>query len=267
MIVNLAGSIYGPGFYYKDSEEIDGINNNLIKIEKELYSSNEPDKRRKSELNNEVFGFINKIEDMLRKNKGLTDISKKNLQILNIKFGMAAMKSGNTDWESFNLSREVYENNEFFLSKNASLLSCDDLRRQKIAKENRDFSWNCCQYNFACNLIYTDMPAPAYNVQEGFLTYFDECKKSGVSDKIAVAVANVEVAKKLCESSFGTEEGSSDTLSITIKRLSSFYRNYINYFHSEMGFNLKLEESILSNSMSVFIPEEIKEKLDALDIF
>ncbi|MBC8653565.1 hypothetical protein GQR86_10960 [Providencia vermicola] len=47
-------------------------------------------------------------------------------------YGMAAMKSGDTEWESFGLSKEVFENNEKFFNSTDCLLSTSEQLKQKI---------------------------------------------------------------------------------------------------------------------------------------
>src|SRR5476651_219614 len=107
-------STSGCQYCHHVSNDIKNINNSLLTIENELYNACEPDTKRKLELNNEIFKFINEVEDKLNAEKWRVNASKEDLQILKIKFGMAAMKSGDTDWESFNLAKEVFDNNEVF---------------------------------------------------------------------------------------------------------------------------------------------------------
>jgi hypothetical protein len=258
MNVNPAGSISGHKFY-NNTDKINIINNNLLMIENELYRTVEPDNKRKREINDLIFGFINKIEGELKTDYGLPNKIKKELQVLNIKFGMAAMKSGDTDWESFNLSSEVHDNNELFVSQNYFALSLDELQTQGITAEKRTFAWNCCQYNFAHALIYSEMPAPADKMQEAFATHFEQYKKQGASESIAVAAANAKIAEKLCRNSFDTEkEALSDPLFIASRKLNRFYDDYIKCEKPEKDADLRLEGEILSKHMSVFIPTEVK---------
>ncbi|WP_224718455.1 hypothetical protein [Pectobacterium versatile] len=204
MKINATSSMSSYTSNYNISDVIKGINNTLLKIEKETFSGRKIDKKRKDELNNEVFESLNKVEKILNKDKNLDSTSKKELQILQVKFGMAAMKTGDTDWESFGLSGEVFENNENFSKSNAFALTVDEQRIQKITAEDRELHWNCCRYNFACNIIYDGMSAPGYQRQEGFSRYFDEFNKDNIPESVAVAVAaaNAKIAQKLCKSSF-----------------------------------------------------------------
>ncbi|MFU9137479.1 hypothetical protein [Erwinia tasmaniensis] len=248
--------------YGNHISNIKRINNNLLKIESELYGENEPDNKRKLELNNLIFGFINEIEGHLEAGHGLTNRLEKNLQVLKIKFGMAAMKCGDADWESFNLSGEVHSNNELFIKQNSFALSLDELQTQGITEEIRTYAWNCCQYNFAHTLVYTEMPAPADKLQEEFSTFFEQYKKQGVSESITVAAVNAKIAEKLCKKSFDTEDKikKSDLLIASIK-LNRFYDDYIKCEKPETDDNLRLEGEMLSKYHSLFIPMEVKERL------
>ncbi|MFJ5346815.1 hypothetical protein LOZ86_11300 [Pectobacterium parvum] len=262
MKINATSSMSSYTSNYNTSDVIKGINNTLLKIEKEIFSDREIDKKRKDELNNEVFEYLNKVEKILNKDKNLDSTSKKELQILQIKFGMAAMKTGDADWESFGLSGEVFENNENFSKSNAFLLTVDEQRIQKITTEEREFHWNCCRYNFAYNIIYDGMSAPDYQRQEEFSRYFDEFNKDNIPENVAVAAANTKIAQKLCKSSFGIEEeAKNDPLFITIKTLNKFYDDYIACENPASDDQIKLDGMILANGMLVFLPEEIKENL------
>ncbi|WP_345827482.1 hypothetical protein AAGR22_11025 [Erwinia sp. HDF1-3R] len=268
---NQVGLKSGHRLYNNDSNNINhksninninNINNNLLKIESELNGTNEPDNKRKLELNDLIFGFINQIEGSLEADYGLTNRIKKDLQALKIKFGMAAMKCGDTNWESFNLSGEVHGNNELFINQNSFALSLDELQTQGITEEIRTFAWNCCRYNFAHTLIYTEMPAPADKVQEEFSTFFEQYKKQGISENITVAAANAKIAEKLCKKSFDTEdEALTSPLFIASRKLNKFYDDFIKCEKPETDANLRLEGEILSKHMSVFIPTEVKERL------
>ncbi|HDF2341615.1 TPA: hypothetical protein PC598_001166 [Morganella morganii] len=259
MKISSPGSISGHRINNKEYDYINNMNNNLLEIEKSLYCTNEPDNETKLKLNNLIFGFINEIENKLKSDHGLTDKLQKNLQILNIKFGMAAMKSGDTDWESFSLSKEVHDNSQL---PDYFSLTLDELQTQKITAEERIYAWNCCQYNFAHNLIYTEMPAPENKMQEMFSFYFDQYKIQGISENIAIASANAKIAEKLCQNSFSTEEEElNSSLFIASRKLNQFYDDYIKCVNPETDMNLILEGEILSKYMSVFIPSEIKKLL------
>lgn len=264
MNVNSTSSVnsYQIGSSHHESKRISSINKSLLKIEKILYSDNEPSNSKKLELNSQIFGLINEIESILATNQRLSESSKKDLQILSIKFAMAAMKSGDTDWENFNLSKEVYENNESLASQCSFLPTLDEQNRQSITAEKRMYYWQCCQYNFAHNLIYTEVAAPADITQEDFITCFENLKKQGASESVATSAANAALAEKLCRNAFNTEdEVLKNDLFIAIRRLNLFYDAYINGERPEADFNLKLEARTLSHIMSFSIPAEIKERL------
>ncbi|RJL50466.1 hypothetical protein [Pectobacterium carotovorum] len=233
-----------------------------MKIESEIYKSYDLNKERKIELNDEIFKCLNKVEGVLNKGESLEKASKKKLQILKITLGMAAMKTGDTDWESFGLSKEVFENNETFSRSNDFILTVDERKIQKITTEDRESHWNCCRYNFAYNIIYNGMAAPSDQKQEAFSRYFEEFHRSNVTENIAIAATNAKIAKELCESSFGVVGGAeNDSLFTAIKILNKFYGDYITSENPELDDRIKLDGMTLTNGMSVFLPEEIKENL------
>ncbi|MBN3265588.1 hypothetical protein [Pectobacterium brasiliense] len=213
-------------------------------------------------MNDEIFKYLNKVEGVLNKDESLERASKKNLQILKIKFGMAAMRTGDTDWECFGLSKEVFENNETFSRSNDFILTVDERKRQKIATEDRESHWNCCRYNFAYNIIYDGMSAPSDQNQEEFSRYFEGFYRHNFTENIAIAATNAKIAKELCESSFSVVGGAEkDSLFIAIETLNKFYDDYRISENPELDDRIKLNGISLANGMSVFIPAEIKENL------
>lgn len=252
-------------FYYKADHNdattvIKTLNNELLKIEKELYNQYEPSPERKNELNSKAFENINIIEDILKNKEEINITSIKRLQELNVMYGMAAMKSGDTEWESFGLSKEVFENNEKFFNSTDCLLSTSEQLKQKIDIEKRLTYWNTCQYNFAYNIVYEGMSAPSDLTQNDFHHHFEQCSRSNISNDIAIAAANAKCAENLCKSSLTEQQKSSDILMNTTLRLNKFYHDYINTPSAYLNDDIRSDAFFLVKNLSVYLPFEIKEK-------
>lgn len=170
----------------------------LSRLKKEIYHKVEPYKKRKNELNEKIVGEINEIESFLKEKQDLTPDQTNNLHILLLEYGMAALKYGDTDWETFALSQEIFLNNEKLVASGGFSISRADQEKRKITREEREYAWKCCQYNFAHNITYYDLPPPADPAQEGFSVEYKKLIAQGISEVIAIAVTNARLAKKIC---------------------------------------------------------------------
>ncbi|MFV9997140.1 MAG: hypothetical protein AB8W37_06855 [Arsenophonus endosymbiont of Dermacentor nuttalli] len=119
-------------------------------------------------------GLLNEIENLYDKyiklNEDITSPFMKELQILKIKSSMVTIKSGDTDGESYSLSKEVFENNNKFFESYYCSLSRADQELQKISEHDRNYVWYCCQYNFAHQLAYNKIAPPGViKIRQNFI--------------------------------------------------------------------------------------------------
>ena len=240
-------------------------NRNLKNIEARLHINPEPDREAKLKLNEETLGGINEVEEKLNNPDKPDSSTLKPLQILKIKYGMTAIACGDTDWESFNLSEEIYKNNESFMDSGDLLLTLDEQTQQQITKEARQHSWNCCQYNFAYNMTYYEILSPAEGkkgMPASYAVIYNTIKATRhVSDEIATAVSNAIFAKELCKNSFTKEEELvGDKLFNALVRLNDFYDKYLDYENPEADAHLR-EMAVNLMADGIFLPSEIKENL------
>lgn len=245
----------GPNFFTTS-------NRNLKSIEARLHIKPEPNREIKLKLNKETLGELNKVEEKLKDKEKPDDSTLKLLQILKIKYGMTAIACGDTDWESFNLSEEIYENNESFMNSGDLLLTLDEQIQQQITKEARQYSWNCCQYNFAYNMTYYEILSPAEGdkgMPESYAVIYNTIKATHhVSDEIATAVSNAIFAKELCKNSFTKEEELvGDKLFNALLRLNDFYDKYLGYENPGADAHLR-EMAVNLMADGIFLPSEIK---------
>lgn len=237
-------------------------NKTLLIIESEFNTFPEPTLTRKTELNDQLIGILNQIENKLRIDNTIDLKYTKYLQILKIKYGIVAIKSGDTTWEDFNLSTEIYKNNEKFFDSTNCLLSFNEQRQQGITKKEREFSWYCCLYNFAYQLIHHDVGEPADRNQQLFMPYFNSLKIEPTPNDVAIAIANARAAQKLCNISFPLETSPrKENLLNIVNKLNHFYDNYLKCETPNSNTELRYDAYILSSNLSVFLPDVIKKNL------
>ncbi|WP_130835679.1 hypothetical protein [[Erwinia] mediterraneensis] len=232
-------------------------------LKKEIHRRKERDESGKIALNSAIFAQVNCTEAILKRPQEITPDQKKRLHLLLIQYGMAALKCGDTDWESFGLAQEIFHNNEQFAVSNDFLPSLADLQKKNITPEEREYAWRCCQYNFACNITYLGMARPADPYQAGFSDWHEKLIPAHISAEVATAAINARLAEQLCLASLqAVPSEQRDPLAIALKSLNRFYDRYLQCTSPERDWDLISDGRILRLGMGVFLPAEIKRKLD-----
>lgn len=236
--------------YYK--QEISTLNSSLLLLEKKADGTPES-----LSHNNAAMANLNKSEETLKKfilekpqqnevsnhneRKDLNLIESR-LQCLKIKFGLLAIKHGYDSWESYLLSNEVYHNNEQFIASSDCSLSIQTMIDFNITKAQRDYYFQCCQYNFAYTLIFNNIPRPADQGNELFYN-MATLLFSQTTPSIVTAIINAQNAMLLCKESFCDNPLSGDALFIAITELNNFYKEVL--------------ANILSNDFSGYLPSSL----------
>nr|CBA71520.1 hypothetical protein ARN_01970 [Arsenophonus nasoniae] len=239
----------------------DNFNNQLLEFDEIITNSNDIPLKQKIDFNSEIMGLINEIENLhdkhIKSHKNINHTFIKELQILKVKFGMVAIKYGDTDWESFGLSQEIFENNNKFFNSNLCLLSSDDQQLQKITEKNRNYVWYCCLYNFAHQLAYEKVEPPADKNNTEYYSTVDELKTKNLPQDTIFAIANARCALTLCEESFTGNDPKNDTLYIQLKEVNLFYDNYLIRNKNSNVEELARECDVLTEIKSLYIAESV----------
>ncbi|MGL6116357.1 hypothetical protein [Plesiomonas sp.] len=254
--------------YYR--KEVVTLNSSLLLLEKQADGTPEI-----LSHNNTAMANLNKSEETLKKftleknqqNKVANNNERKDLnliesrlQCLKIKFGLLAIKHGYDSWESYFLSNEVYHNNEQFIASSNCSLSIQTMIDFNITKTQRDYYFQCCQYNFSHALIFNDIPRPADQGNELFYNMAIPLL-SEMTPSIVIAITNAKNAMLLCKESFGDNPLSGDALFIAITELNDFYKEVLanilsNDFSGDLPSNL-VNDYYKLLEYNVFIPTDI----------
>lgn len=247
----------------------DNFNNQLLEFDEIITYSNDIPLKQKIDFNSKIMGLINEIESLhdkhIKSYKNINHTFIKELQILKVKFGMVAMKYGDTDWESLGLSQEILENNNKFFNSNLCLLSSDEQQLQKITEENRNYVWYCCLYNFAHQLAYEKVEPPADKNNAEYYSIVDELKTKNLPEDTVFAIANARCALILCEKSFAGEYPKNNTLYIQLKEVNLFYNNYLARNKNSHVEQLARECDVLTEIKSLYIPELIIQEFKKIE--
>lgn len=248
----------------------DNFNNQLLEFDNIITYSPDIPSKQKIDFNSKIVRLIIEIENLhdkhIESHKNINQTFIKELQILKIKLGMVAMKYGDTDWESFSLSQEIFENNDNFFNTQSCLLTEKNQQEQNITEKNRNDVWNCCLYNFAHQLAYEKVEAPADKNNAEYYSIVNELKTENLPEDTILAIANARCALLLCKKSFAGEAPKGDTLFIRLKEVNQFYDNYLKSDKNSHVQELARECKVLTQIKSLYIAESIIQEFKIVDL-
>lgn len=212
-------------------KEISALNQRLLDIEKKIYNTDKNvDIKSRITTNSHALGLLNSVEVILKRYSASDTVPMekkrfKTLQILLIKCSMGAIYSGDTDWQSYGLSQEIYQNTKKFILSGEYMLSKNDEEHQKISIEDFNLSYKCCQYNFAHSIAYNDIH------ETGIFDNTElRCEVDKLADllgqNVAFAIVNAHHALRICIDSLSESNLLKDDLYNTLFALNIFYDHY-----------------------------------------
>lgn len=111
-------------------------NKSLLKIQKEIEKQPEMAAKTRREMNKKRCSSIEKIAEFYDRKiaDGINPaaIAMNKLQLLSIKYSLTAIKCGDTDWETFQVSKVLHQNIEDFIISPRCTLTLDEQKHSGL---------------------------------------------------------------------------------------------------------------------------------------